>query len=140
MNRPMRFVSPAIAVLLALAVPHGPGAIAQSTTSAPPSAAATAPAATAAAAAPDAAAAPAAPATAATPDAAATPSANAGSTSKLSVKERDAERAERLAIRDNGLAMLYKAQPDAQKSVEAAAGYAVLDVTAVYIILFVGCY
>lgn len=138
MNRPMRFVSPAIAVLLALAVPHGPGAIAQSTTSAPPSAAATAPAATAAAAAPDAAAAPAAPATAATPDAAATPSANAGSTSKLSVKERDAERAERLAIRDNGLAMLYKAQPDAQKSVEAAAGYAVLDVTAVYIILFVG--
>ena len=138
MNRPMRFVSPAIAVLLALAVPHGPGAIAQSTTSAPPSAAAAATAATAATAAPAAAAAPAAPATAATPDAAATPSANAGSTSKLSVKERDAERAERLAIRDNGLAMLYKAQPDAQKSVEAAAGYAVLDVTAVYIILFVG--
>ena len=138
MNRPMRFVSPAIAVLLALAVPHGPGAIAQSTTSAPPSAAAAATAATAATAAPDVAAAPAAPATAATPDAAATPSANAGSTSKLSVKERDAERAERLAIRDNGLAMLYKAQPDAQKSVEAAAGYAVLDVTAVYIILFVG--
>ena len=141
MNRPMRFVSPAIAVLLALAVPHGPGAIAQSTTSAPPSAAAAATAAPAAPAAPAAAAAPAAPAapaTAATPDAAATPSANAGSTSKLSVKERDAERAERLAIRDNGLAMLYKAQPDAQKSVEAAAGYAVLDVTAVYIILFVG--
>ncbi|MEI6304193.1 MAG: hypothetical protein WCR74_22385 [Betaproteobacteria bacterium] len=153
MNRPMRFVSPAIAVLLALAVPHGPGAIAQSTTSAPPSAAAAAPAAAASpdvAATPDAAAAPAAPAAAATPttpttptaaatpDAAATPSANAGSTSKLSVKERDAERAERLAIRDNGLAMLYKAQPDAQKSVEAAAGYAVLDVTAVYIILFVG--
>ncbi len=126
MNRPMRFVSPAIAVLLALAVPHGPGAIAQSTTSAPPSAAAAAPA---AAASPD---------VAATPAAAATPSANAGSRSKLSVKERDAERAERLTIRDNGLAMLYKAQPDAQKSVEAAAGYAVLDVTAVYIILFVG--
>ncbi|MEI7681108.1 MAG: hypothetical protein WCK07_17025 [Betaproteobacteria bacterium] len=52
--------------------------------------------------------------------------------------ERDAERAERLAIRDNGLAMLYKTQPEVQKAVEAAAGYAVLDVTAVYIILFVG--
>jgi hypothetical protein len=54
------------------------------------------------------------------------------------VAERDAERAERLAIRDNGLAMLYKTQPEVQKAVEAAAGYAVLDVTAVYIILFVG--
>lgn len=118
MKRPIRFGSPALAALLALALvlPSGPGAIGQSAAPAPS----------------------AAPATPAAPAAATASAANAGSTSKMPAKEREAERAERLAIRDNGLAMLYKTQPEAQKSVEAAAGYAVLDVTAVYIILFVG--
>jgi len=126
MKRRIRFALPVIVVFLALVLPRGPGAIAQSAT---PVLAPTADSTPLADPAPTASPAP----TSATPVVPA-----AGSTSKMNVAERDAQRAERLAIRDNGLAMLYKTQPEVQKSVEAAAGYAVLDVTAVYIILFVG--
>ena len=38
----------------------------------------------------------------------------------------------------NGLARLYKVQPEARKSVEAAVGYAVFDISSIYAILFVG--
>ena len=124
MKRRIPFALPVIVVLLALVLPRGPGAIAQSATPA------LAPAADSTSVAE--------PAPAPTPTSAASAVAASDSTSAIKVAERDAERAERLAIRDNGLAMLYKTQPEVQKAVEAAAGYAVLDVTAVYIILFVG--
>ena len=124
MKRRIPFAVPVIVVFLALVLPRGPGAIAQSATPA------LAPAADSTSVAE--------PAPAPTPTSAASAVAASDSTSAIKVAERDAERAERLAIRDNGLAMLYKTQPEVQKAVEAAAGYAVLDVTAVYIILFVG--
>ena len=124
MKRRIPFALPVIVVFLALVLPRGPGAIAQSATPA------LAPAADSTSVAE--------PAPAPTSTSAASAVAASDSTSAIKVAERDAERAERLAIRDNGLAMLYKTQPEVQKAVEAAAGYAVLDVTAVYIILFVG--
>ena len=63
------------------------------------------------------------------PDAAAPP---------LTAEARDAERAARLALAKDGLAKLYKIQPEAQKAVEGAVGYAVFDITSIYAILFVG--
>lgn len=51
---------------------------------------------------------------------------------------KDAERKARLALKDEALEKLYKLQPEARKVIESALGYAVFDVTSVYIIMFVG--
>ena len=56
----------------------------------------------------------------------------------LSAEARNAERAARLALAKDGLAKLYKIQPEAQKAVEGAVGYAVFDITSIYAILFIG--
>ena len=57
---------------------------------------------------------------------------------QLSAPEKDAERAARVRIMEEGLARLHKLNPQARQSVEKAAGYAVFDVSAIYAILFVG--
>lgn len=56
----------------------------------------------------------------------------------LSAEEKEAERSARLKLAADGLERLYKLQPDARTAVEAAVGYAVFDVSAIYAILFVG--
>jgi len=56
----------------------------------------------------------------------------------LSAAEKEAERKARLKLAEDGLARLYKLQPEARKAVEKAAGYAVFDISAIYAILFVG--
>jgi lipid-binding SYLF domain-containing protein len=58
--------------------------------------------------------------------------------SKMTAEQKETERKARLALKDDALAALYKLQPEARKVVESAPGYAVFDVTSVYIILFVG--
>lgn len=57
---------------------------------------------------------------------------------ELSPAEKDAERKARLKLAADGLAKLYKLHPDAKKTIEKSAGYAVFDVSAIYAILFVG--
>jgi lipid-binding SYLF domain-containing protein len=56
----------------------------------------------------------------------------------LSPAEKEAERQARLKLAADGLEKLYKLHPDAQQTLEKAAGYAVFDVTSIYAILFVG--
>ena len=56
----------------------------------------------------------------------------------LSAEARESERKARLDLADQGLQKLYKIQPDAQASVEKAAGYAVFEVDSIYAVLFVG--
>lgn len=63
-------------------------------------------------------------------------SASAGSGNAPADKE--AGRQALLKMAANGLAKLYKIQPDARKMVEGAAGYAVFDVSSIYAIMFVG--
>jgi lipid-binding SYLF domain-containing protein len=52
--------------------------------------------------------------------------------------EKEAARAERLKIAADGLDKLYKLQPEARKAVEGAVGYAVFDISSIYVIMFVG--
>ena len=59
-------------------------------------------------------------------------------TPQLSPAEKDAERKARRDLAAEALSRLYKAQPEARKAVEESAGYAVFDITSVYVILFVG--
>jgi lipid-binding SYLF domain-containing protein len=56
----------------------------------------------------------------------------------LSAAEKEAERNARLKLAEEALEKLYKVRPEARKSVEGAAGYAVFDITSIYAILFVG--
>ena len=56
----------------------------------------------------------------------------------LSPAEKEAEREARLKLATAGLEKLYKLHPEAQQTVEKAAGYAVFDVTSIYAILLVG--
>ena len=56
----------------------------------------------------------------------------------LTPAEKEAERKARLKLAADGLQALYKTTPEARKAVESAAGYAVFDISAVYVILFVG--
>ena len=56
----------------------------------------------------------------------------------LTAEEKEAERKARLKLAADGLEKLYKLQPDARQAVEKAAGYAVFDISAIYVILFVG--
>ena len=63
-------------------------------------------------------------------------SASAASTSAPADKE--AARQALLKMSASGLAKLYKVQPEARKTVEGAAGYAVFDVSSIYAIMFVG--
>jgi hypothetical protein len=56
----------------------------------------------------------------------------------LSPAEKEAERQARLKLAADGLEKLYKLHPEAQQTLEKAAGYAVFDVTSIYAILFVG--
>ena len=60
------------------------------------------------------------------------------SDSKLTPEQREAERNARLKLAEDALAKLYKLQPEAQKAVESAVGYAVFDINSIYAILFVG--
>jgi lipid-binding SYLF domain-containing protein len=57
---------------------------------------------------------------------------------KLTAEEKEAERKARLKLAADGLAKLYKVQPEARQVVEKAVGYAVFDITSIYAILFVG--
>lgn len=57
---------------------------------------------------------------------------------QLTPAEKEAERNARLKLAADGLEKLYKATPDARKAIESAPGYAVFDISAVYVILFVG--
>jgi lipid-binding SYLF domain-containing protein len=57
---------------------------------------------------------------------------------ELTAEQKEAERKARLKLAADGLAKLYKLQPEARQAVEKAAGYAVFDVSAIYAILFVG--
>jgi lipid-binding SYLF domain-containing protein len=57
---------------------------------------------------------------------------------QLSPAEQAAEREARLKIGTEGLDKLYAKHPEARKAVEAAAGYAVFDISAIYAVLFVG--
>jgi len=56
----------------------------------------------------------------------------------LSPAEKEAQRNARFKLAEEALQKLYKVRPDARKSVEGAAGYAVFDITSIYAILFVG--
>ena len=56
----------------------------------------------------------------------------------LSPAEKEAERKTRLKLAADGLEKLYKLHPDAQQTLEKAAGYAVFDVTSIYAIFLVG--
>jgi lipid-binding SYLF domain-containing protein len=58
--------------------------------------------------------------------------------SRLTAAERETEREARLALRDEALERLYELQPEARKGIESAPGYAVFDVSSVFIVLFVG--
>lgn len=60
------------------------------------------------------------------------------SSSKLTPEQKEAERNARLKLAEEALAKLYKIQPEAQKAVEGAVGYAVFDITSIYAIMFVG--
>jgi lipid-binding SYLF domain-containing protein len=57
---------------------------------------------------------------------------------KLTAAEKEAEQQKRLKIAEDGLAKLYKAQPDAKAAVEKGYAYAIFDITSIYAILFVG--
>ena len=57
---------------------------------------------------------------------------------QLTPADKEAERNARLKIAADGLEKLYKATPEARKTIESAPGYAVFDVSAIYVILFVG--
>jgi lipid-binding SYLF domain-containing protein len=56
----------------------------------------------------------------------------------LTAEEKEAERTARLKLAADGLEKLYKLQPEARQAVQKAAGYAVFDISAIYVILFVG--
>lgn len=56
----------------------------------------------------------------------------------LTPEQREAERKGRLKFAADTLEKLYAVQPEARKAVEGAAGYAVFDISAIYVILFVG--
>jgi len=58
--------------------------------------------------------------------------------SKLTPEQKEAGRNEQLKMAATGLEKLYKLQPEARKAVESAPGYAVFDISSVYVILFVG--
>jgi lipid-binding SYLF domain-containing protein len=58
--------------------------------------------------------------------------------SKLTPEQKEAARNEQLKMAATGLEKLYKLQPEARKAVESAPGYAVFDVSSIYVILFVG--
>lgn len=60
------------------------------------------------------------------------------SSSKLTPEEKEAERTARQKIAEDALAKLYATHPEARKEVESAPGYAVFDITSVYVIMFVG--
>jgi len=60
------------------------------------------------------------------------------STSKLTPEQKEAERKARIKLAEEALAKLSKVQPEAQKAVEGAVGYAVFDITSIYAIMFVG--
>ncbi len=64
--------------------------------------------------------------------------AEASAASKMTPAQKEAQRKERLKLAAAGLEKLYKIQPEAQKAVEGAAGYAVFDIGSVYAILLVG--
>jgi lipid-binding SYLF domain-containing protein len=57
---------------------------------------------------------------------------------QLTPAEKEAERKARLKLAADGLEKLYKVTPEARKAIESAPGYAVFDVSAIYVILFVG--
>jgi len=57
---------------------------------------------------------------------------------QLTPEEIEAARGARLKLAATGLEKLYKLHPEAQQTVEKAAGYAVFDVTSIYVLLFVG--
>jgi len=61
-----------------------------------------------------------------------------GSESKLTPQEKQKHRDALLKFADESLAKLYAINPDAKTKVESAPGYAVFDLSAVNIILFVG--
>jgi lipid-binding SYLF domain-containing protein len=65
-------------------------------------------------------------------------STDAAPASRLTAAERETEREARLALRDEALARLYELQPEARQGIESAPGYAVFDVSSVFIVLFVG--
>jgi lipid-binding SYLF domain-containing protein len=56
----------------------------------------------------------------------------------LTPEQKETERKARLKFSADVLERLYKNNPKAKKAVEAAAGYAVFDISAVYVVLFVG--
>ena len=58
--------------------------------------------------------------------------------SKLSPAQKEAGRNEQLKMAETALEKLYKLQPEARKAVEGAPGYAVFDISSIYVILFVG--
>jgi len=51
---------------------------------------------------------------------------------------KEAERAARLQLAEDGLQKLYALQPDARAAVEKAVGYAVFEVDSIYAVMFVG--
>jgi lipid-binding SYLF domain-containing protein len=63
---------------------------------------------------------------------------NAHAQSKLTPEQKETGRNAALKLSAEALQKLYKLQPEAQKGIEAAAGYAVFDITSIYAILFVG--
>jgi lipid-binding SYLF domain-containing protein len=58
--------------------------------------------------------------------------------SKLTPEQKEAGRNEQLKMAATGLEKLYQLQPEARKAIESAAGYAVFDISSIYVILFVG--
>ncbi len=56
----------------------------------------------------------------------------------LTAAEKEAQRKARLKIAADALARLYKLQPEAREAVEGSPGYAVFDISSIYVILFVG--
>lgn len=58
--------------------------------------------------------------------------------SKLTPAQKEAGRNEQLKMAETALDKLYKLQPEARKTVENAPGYAVFDISSIYVILFVG--
>lgn len=56
----------------------------------------------------------------------------------LTAEEKEAQRKALLKMAADGLAKLYRLQPEARQAVEKAPGYAVFDITSLYAILFVG--
>jgi lipid-binding SYLF domain-containing protein len=57
---------------------------------------------------------------------------------ELTPEQKEVERKARLKLASDTLEKLYKTKPEARKAVESAAGYAVFDISAIYVVLFVG--